>query len=472
MMSAAQAIDGKNDTHWGIHPHYGQRHEAVFELKKAADVAEGTAFTILLEHQGGAPGHGLGRFRLSASGEENTAALALPPAEVAALLRVDAAELTTAQRRDLALAVLTEENVRNLAALPAPQFVYAVTNDFPPDGVNFTPSPQPRPIHMLARGEIGRPGELVGPGTLACVPGMSPELTIADAGDESRRRAALALWLTDPRNVLTWRSIVNRVWAWHFGRGLCDTPNDFGKMGGTPSHPELLDWLAVWFRDEAKGSIKALHRLILTSATYRQMAAENPAATTSDPDNRLLWRMNRQRLTGEQVRDAVLEFSGKLDLTMGGPSAVQFISKGDATFKAGGNPAFLDYEHFDPDAPENRRRAVYRFLFRTVPDPFMDALDCPDGGAVTPVRSVSTTAVQAFAMLNDAFLIRQCEHMAARLSAAAASSEAQADAAFQLILHRAARDQERAKFAAYIRQHGLANACQLLLNSNEFLYLD
>jgi hypothetical protein len=472
MMSAAQAIDGNNDTHWGIHPHYGQRHEAVFELKKAADVAEGTVFTILLEHQGGAPGHGLGRFRLSASGEANTAALALPPAGVAALLRVDAAKLSAAQRRDLALAVLSEENERNLAALPPPQFVYAVTNDFPPDGVNFTPSPQPRPIHMLARGEIGRPGELVGPGTLACVPGMSSELTIADAGDESRRRAALALWLTDPRNVLTWRSIVNRVWAWHFGRGLCDTPNDFGKMGGTPSHPELLNWLAVWFRDEAKGSLKALHRLILTSATYRQLAAENPAATTSDPDNRLLWRMNRQRLTGEQVRDAVLQFSGKLDLTMGGPSAVQFISKGEATFKAGGNPAFLDYEHFDPDAPENRRRAVYRFLFRTVPDPFMDALDCPDGGAVTPVRSVSTTAVQAFAMLNDAFLIRQCEHMAARLSAAATAPEAQADSAFQLILHRAARDQERAKFAAYIRQHGLANACQLLLNSNEFLYLD
>jgi hypothetical protein len=471
-MSAAQAIDGKDDTHWGIHPHYGERHEAVFELKEAADVAEGAVFTILLEHQGAAPGHGLGRFRLSASGEANTTALALPPAEFAALLKVSDAAMTGAQRQELALAVLAEENERALATLPPPQMVYAVTNDFPADGPNFTPSPQPRPIHVLARGELGRPGELVGPGTLACVPGMSAELTIADAGVESRRRAALALWLTDPRNVLTWRSIVNRVWAWHFGRGLCDTPNDFGKMGGAPSHPELLDWLAVWFRDEAKGSLKALHRLLLTSAVWQQKVVNNPDAAAHDPDNRLLWRMNRRRLTGEEVRDTALQLSGKLDLTMGGPPAVQFISRGDATFKPGGNPPFLDYANFDPDAPESRRLAVYRFLFRTVPDPFMDALDCPDGSSATPVRNVSTTAVQAFAMLNDAFLIRQCEHMAARLSTTAATPESQVDAAFQLLLHRAAGEQEKVKFAAYIRQHGLANACQLLLNSNEFLYLD
>src|SRR6185436_12293444 len=154
----------------------------------------------------------------------------------------------------------------------------------------------------------------------------------------------------------------------------------------------------------------------------------------------------------------------------GGPPAIQFVSRGDATFMPGGNPAFLDYEHFDPDSPAARRRAIYRFVFRTVPDPFMDALDCPDGGAATPVRSVSTTAVQAFAMLNNAFLIRQCEHIAARLSAKGA--EPQAESAFRLILQRGAREQERAKFGAYIERHGLANACQWLLNSNEFLYLD
>jgi hypothetical protein len=306
------------------------------------------------------------------------------------------------------------------------------------------------------------------------VPGLSSELPIGKDDDESSRRVALAQWLTDDRNVLTWRSIVNRVWQYHFGRGLCDTPNDFGKMGSNPSHPELLDWLAIWFRDEAHGSIKALHKLILLSATYQQasVSAERSELNAVDPDNRLLARMNSPRLTAEEVRDAVLQFSGRLDLTMGGPAAVQFVQHGDATFMPGGNPAFLDYEHFDPDAPENRRRAVYRFLFRTVPDPFMDALDCPDGSAITAVRSVSTTALQAFAMLNDAFLIRQCEHVAERMRGQAKTPEAQAKLIFQIVLQRVPREKEASEFAGYIQHHGLANACQVLLNSNEFLYLD
>ena len=259
--------------------------------------------------------------------------LAPPSAEVAALLRIPAAERTDAQRRDLALAVLATDNERDLAALPAPQRVYAVARDFPIDG-NFKPPAQPRPIHLLIRGDINKPGDLIAPGALGCMAGMPRELSIADADDESTRRAALARWLTDERNALTWRSIVNRVWAWHFGRGLCDTPNDFGKMGGAPSHPALLDWLAAWFRDDAHGSLKALHRLIVTSATYRQVSGEVRSKQSSvssdlttdhfllltkkDPDNRLLARMNSPRLTGEEVRDAVLQFSGKLDLTMGG----------------------------------------------------------------------------------------------------------------------------------------------------------
>ena len=474
-ISAAQAIDGKNETHWGVHPRYGAPHEAVFELREPTVLAADATLIVRLEFQDGVKGHGIGRFRISVSDDAPAPAIAARaplPADTAAILRVPASARTTAQRHELALAVLKAENQRALAALPPPQWVYAVTKDFAPDGKNFTPSPQPRPIHLLARGDLGKPGELIGPGALGCVPQLPRELAIPDAGDESARRAALARWLTDERNVLTWRSIVNRVWAFHFGRGLCDTPNDFGKMGGAPSHPELLDWLALWFRDEAKGSLKALHRLIVTSATYRQSALENPAAAERDGDNRLLWRMNRQRLTAEQMRDTVLQLSGQLDLTMGGPPAVQFISRGDATFKSGGNPAFLDYEHFDPDSSAARRRAIYRFLFRTVPDPLMDALDCPAGGATTAVRTVSTTAVQALALMNDAFLIRQSQHLATRLATGANTPETQVESAFQWILLRPPRALERANFAAYIQRHGLANACQWLLNSNEFLFLD
>lgn len=471
-ISAAQTIDGRNETHWGVHPRYGQAHELVLEIKDPIPFPEDALLTFLLEHQGNTPGHGIGRFRVSVSDQAASATL-IPPlsTEISAILAVPASQRTAQQKETLALSVLTLKNQEALAALPAPQQVYAITRDFPPDGDNFKPSPSPRPVHVLFRGDLNKPGALVGPGTLSCIPRLTSSLSLSDDAEESARRAALARWLTADGNVLTWRSIVNRVWFWHFGHGLCDTPNDFGKMGSTPSHPELLDWLAIWFRDDAKGSLKALHRLILTSETWRQSTlAEHGSAL--DADNRQLWRQNRLRLSAEQVRDTVLSVAGQLDLTMGGPPSVQFVSRGDATFMSGGNPAFLDYEHFDPDAAASRRRAIYRFLFRTVPDPLMDALDCPDGSTATPVRGNSSTAQQAFALLNDPFLIRQCQHIADRLHTSLATSDSQAVGAFQQILLRPPTDQERDRFSGYIRQHGLANACQLLLNSNEFLFLD
>src|SRR5207253_3245877 len=140
------------------------------------------------------------------------------------------------------------------------------------------------------------------------------------------RRAALARWLTDPANVLTWRSIVNRVWHHHFGRGIVDSPNDLGRMGSLPTHPELLDWLAVEFRDGG-GSLKKLHRLIVLSAAYRQVSTHDEANAKRDADNRYLWRMNRGRLDAEMLRDTLLAVSGKIDLTMGGPSVMQFDYK-------------------------------------------------------------------------------------------------------------------------------------------------
>ena len=473
----ANAIDGRADTHWSIHPRYGEAHEAVFEFKEPLGHDAGTTLIVRLEHNG-MTAHQLGRFRLSfCTGALSADRRAPLPASVADLLRKPEPQRTPEERRELALQVLAAEVERELAALPAPQMVYAVTRDFPANG-SFKPAPAPRPVHLLTRGDINKPADLIGPGALHCLPDLPGDFAPADPGDEAARRAALARWLTDDRNALTWRSIVNRVWHWHFGRGLCDTPSDFGKMGGLPSHPELLDWLAVWFRDEARGSLKKLHRLIVTSATYRQASGVEGGGAKGegesiDATNTLLRRMNRTRLTAEQVRDSLLQLSGQIDLTMGGPAAVQFVHRGTATFKPdGGAPAFLDYDTFAPDAPENRRRAIYRFVFRTVADPFMDALDAPDGGALTPVRSQSTTAVQAFALLNNAFVIRQCEHIAARCAQAAPTPEAQVAAAFRLVLQRAPGPDEAAAFTAYTQRHGLANACQLLLNANEFLHLD
>src|SRR5581483_1852164 len=205
--------------------------------------------------------------------------------------------------------------------------------------------------------------------------------------NEGARRAALAAWITDIRNPLTWRSIVNRVWEYHFGAGIVDTPNDFGRMGSKPSHPELLDWLAVWFRDQG-GSLKKLHRLIVTSAAYRQSSQSQPAFAKIDAENRYLWRMNSRRLEAEAVRDAVLMVSGKLDLATGGPSVQQFYFKDDHS------PVY-DYTRFDVDSPASFRRSVYRFIVRSVPDPFMDSLDCPDASLLTAKRNVTLTALQA-----------------------------------------------------------------------------
>ncbi len=467
----ANAIDGQPNTFWSIHPRYGEAHEAVFDLKEPLGHDGGTTLIIRLE-QNGKPAHQLGRFRLTyCTGTLSPGRRAPLPAALVELLRKPEAQRTPEERRELALRVLANEVERDIAALPAIRMVYAVTRDFPSAG-SVKPAVAPRPIHVLTRGDLNKLGEKVEPGALSCVQGLGAALAISSPTDESARRVALALWLADTRNSLTWRCIVNRVWHYHFGRGLCDTPNDFGKMGGTPSHPELLDWLAVWFRDQAKGSLKALHRLIVTSETYRQSSLDRADGAARDADNRLLWRMNRTRLTAEQVRDSLLQMSGRLDLTMGGPSVAQFVHRGKATFMPdGGAPPFLDYDSFAADAPENRRRAVYRFLFRTVPDPFMDALDAPDGGSLTPVRGQSTTVFGAFALLNNAFVIRQCEHIAASLNKEA-GDKAQVTKAFRLLLERNPRPQELARFTAYTRAHGLANACQIIVNSNEFFYID
>src|SRR5205814_3471263 len=157
----------------------------------------------------------------------------------------------------------------------------------------FTPARVPRPIFLLKRGDVTKPAEPARPGGLSCIPGLESTFAVADPGDEGARRAALAKWIVDPRNVLAWRSIVNRVWHHHFGRGIVDSPNDLGRMGAPPTHPELLDWLAVWFRDGG-GSLKKLHRLLVTSAVYRQSSAHRADFAKTDASNLYLWRMNRQ----------------------------------------------------------------------------------------------------------------------------------------------------------------------------------
>jgi hypothetical protein len=350
-------------------------------------------------------------------------------------------------QRDLA------EVERQLKALPPPQKVYAVLPRVP------------RPINVLSRGDVEAPMEPAGPGALACVQGLPAQFT-TDTMDEGGRRAALAGWITSPKNVLTWRSIVNRVWHYHFGKGIVDTPNDFGRNGSLPTHPQLLDWLATTFLENGQ-SLKKLHRLILLSAVYRQASAHNAAYARMDGDNRLLWHQSRRRLDVEAIRDSVLAVSGKLDLTMGGPGFELFRFKDDHS------PVYDHTAIENITDPKTYRRTVYAFLVRSVQNPFLECLDCADPSINTPVRNTTLTALQALALLNDPFIIKQSEFMAERLARVAGPEPArQIERAYRLALGRPPSPVERKTLTDYSAKHGLANACRILFNMNEFVFVD
>jgi hypothetical protein len=293
----------------------------------------------------------------------------------------------------------------------------------------------------------------VQPGALRSLQGVA---FAAPGSDEGERRAALAQWIADPRNVLTWRSIVNRVWHHHFGAGIADSPNDFGRMGSPPVNTELLDSLAVWFRDEAKGSLKQLHRLLVTSAMYRQSSQHRDDAAAIDGENRLLWRMNRSRLDAESTRDAVLQAAGALDLTMGGPAVRLFAFKDDHS------PV---YDYANNPVPQTRR-SIYRFIVRSAPDPFFERLDCPDPSASAPKRNTTLTAVQALVMMNDPFVIEMSRRTAL------ASRNDVATAVRRILARDPSSEAEQRRFESYTARHGLAALCRLLFNSNEFAFID
>jgi hypothetical protein len=344
--------------------------------------------------------------------------------------------------------------------------VYAGVSDFKAYN-NFKPARTPRTVVVLRRGEIDKEIEPATPGALSCVSELPATFTLANPNDEGERRAALAKWLSDDRNVLTWRSIVNRVWHYHFGRGIVDTPNDFGVMGGRPSHPELLDWLAVWFRDDAHGSMKALHRLIVTSGVYLQTSEHHDAYAAVDASNQYLWRMNRTRLDAECVRDAILQMTGRIDRAMGGPSVKQMVF---LDTDVGLTPK-ADYGNFDVDSKESCRRSIYRYIFRTMPDPFMDAMDCADASQLTAKRNVSVTPLQALAMLNNRFVVRYAEHLAEHVKSAG-DTKAQIELVYQLSLNRRPTPEESAALSDYATRFGMPNLCRVVLNSNEFLFVD
>ena len=354
-------------------------------------------------------------------------------------------------------------------ALPPAQLIYAGTihhgsGTFLGTGAQ---GGKPRAVTVLMRGDVKHPGPPATPGALKAIAALPGEFSLPPDAPESARRVALARWLTAAENPLTWRSIVNRVWQYHFGHGLVETANDFGHMGAFPTHPELLDWLAATFRDDLHGSLKELHRLIVTSATYRQSSlSENPAAAESDADNHLLWRQNRRKLEAEAVRDSVLAVAGKLDLRMGGPSFQDFVITHPE------HSPHYEYDQADPENPALHRRSVYRFLVRSQQQPWMATLDCADPSMLVERRNQTITPLQALAQLNNALMLTMARHFAERLEGLESTLPARIDQAFQLALQRPPTADEHAALLRYATDSGLANACRVLFNLNEFTFVD
>ena len=325
---------------------------------------------------------------------------------------------------------------------------------------------RPRPIHVLTRGQVTTPAHEVGPGALTLIGGLAARFDLPADHAEGDRRAALAHWLVDPRNPLPWRSIVNRVWQHHFGRGIVATAGDFGRMGAQPSHPELLDWLAARFRDGG-GSLKDLHRLVVSTAAYRQASGARGAAAAIDAGNELVWRQNRRRLEAEAIRDAVLAAAGTLDLSMGGPGWQDFKVE---------HPEHSPHWRYDLADPADRstwRRGVYRFIVRSQTQPFMTCLDCADPSMRVERRNESLSALQALALLNNGFMVVQARELAARAGReAGADPAAQVARAFALALGRRPDADELATLVEIARAHGPANACRTIFNLNEFSFVD
>jgi Protein of unknown function (DUF1553)/Protein of unknown function (DUF1549)/Planctomycete cytochrome C len=322
--------------------------------------------------------------------------------------------------------------------------------------------PEPLPRAHLVRDvgsvapptQFGKRSETVAPGYLTVIdPGLA---SVTPTETSTGRRRALADWIASPTNPLTARVLVNRIWQQHFGRGLTASTSDFGRLGAQPTHPELLDWLADTFVKDG-WSIKKLHRRIVISAAYRQATASAAAemALKKDPENLLLWRGSTRRLEAEQIRDALLAVTGKLDVAAGGPSV-------------------------EPMAP---RRSIYIKIRRNTHDPMLDVFDWPEGITSTAERNVTTTASQALLMLNSDFMRTQAAALAHRVEKD--EPDARIDRLFRLLFGRHATDEERSRCATFLedqatrlpagadRNHAvLVDLCLTLLNANEFLYVD
>ena len=356
-----------------------------------------------------------------------------------------------------------------------------------PEGIGMADLGRTAPAtHVLAVGVYDAYKEEVQPGFLTLLDPAPAKIVPPENVESTGRRTALAKWLTDPANPLTARVMVNRIWHYHFGRGIVGTPSDFGVMGQRPSHPELLDWLAQEFVRDG-WSMKRMHRLIMLSAVYQQASDSRKDAAAIDPDNRLLWAFPRQRLESEVIRDASLSAAGLLNLKAGGPSVFPELPTGMPSPRGGWKQSA---------AEEGNRRSVYIFVKRNARYPMMEAFDMPDTHESCPRREVTTTAPQALTMMNDRVTLEWAQAFAARALAA----KDPVDSAFRAAYSRPPDGWEKDTVATFLEKQkrviaareaageklalpaaapagmepayaaAFVDFCQMLLNSNEFVY--
>lgn len=356
----------------------------------------------------------------------------------------------------------------------------------PPHAMAMTDLPVPPPTKLLKRGNWRNPGEELEPGFIATIDNRDATTKPTNMGTPGRR-AALAEWIASKDNPLTARVIVNRLWQHHFGKGLVASSSDFGITGERPTHPELLDWLAAELkesspslsrgeresRDEGRNwSLKHIHRLIVTSAAYRQSAKGDPTGSKTDPENTLLWQYPRRRLEGEALRDAMLAVSGRLNLKAGGPSVFpeippELLKSAGAQWKVTTDPA------------ERDRRSVYVFVKRNLRYPLFSLFDAPDRNETCSRRFATTTAPQALTLLNDGIVLGFAKDFAARVTKESGNDpEKVVDRAFVVAFGHVPTSEERQAMIDFMKNHkgtfaeAATDLCHVLLNLNEFLYVD
>jgi hypothetical protein len=323
------------------------------------------------------------------------------------------------------------------------------------------------PFHLMIRGDAYQKGELVQPGFIVSLPGGKDEVEPSDATPSTTgRRRALAEWLADAANPLPSRVWVNRVWRQHFGQGIVTSTSNFGINGDLPTHPELLDWLALRYQSE-KMRLKPIHRLMLLSSTYQQSSAMRDDAQVKDPQNRYLWRMPVRRLEAEAVRDSILTVTGALNREMGGPPIYPPV---DPSLRADTYQGINWPE--GEDSPKTWRRSVYVKVKRSLILPQLEVFDCPEITASVAQRNTSVTPTQALLLLNDPVIHRQAEVFAERLRKDVGNvPKQQVDRAYRLAFGRLPTEKESGLAQQFLGKRSLVDFCHAVLNLNELVYV-